>query len=195
MIRRINLIPEELRVVEKGRFYFIAFASLAIYISALYTVYQEKKNDLAAALPERAALQQKLTRLKIKKKGSEGLAESIRKAEMMREDLERKLSFVSLLSTGRTLWSDVLYEVSQIIPPDVWLTSLSSFDAGRAAEGARGVKLNGMAISSPLVTEFMAVIDASPHFGKTALTYAHRTEYEGSEAFSFELTFEIERTG
>jgi Tfp pilus assembly protein PilN len=195
LIQRINLLPKELRVVRKGPFYLFSLISLAIYASILCSVYSGKQTKLTAMEDERSSLMQHISLLKAQDAKYKEIIEKINLTETKKKRVEEKVRIIAAISEGRTPWADALYELSNIIPSGVWLSSLSSLDTVAGEMKAKGVKINGMAFSSSLIADLMAAIDTSPYFEGAAMTYAQKVDYHGRDAFSFELTFRLRRKG
>lgn len=195
MIERINLLPEELRVVRKGHFYLFALVSLTIYAAILYSIYSGKHTKLSAMQGERTSLMQQISILKAQDAKYREIIEKINLTETKKKGVEEKVRIIASISEGRTPWADALYELSNIIPSGVWLSSLSSLDTVGGERKVKGVKINGMAFSSALIADLMAAIDTSPYFEGAAMTYAQKVDYQGRDTFSFELTFRLRRKG
>lgn len=195
MIERINLLPEELKVVRKGPFYLFAVTSILIYIIILYSIYHGRAVNTSRLTAEKASLQQEISLLKTQDAKYKEILEKINITEARKKEVEEKVKLVTSISEGKIPWTDSLYELSNIIPQGVWLSSLSSIDTNIGDRKVKGMKLNGMALSSAIVADFMAAIDTSPYFEGAAMTYAQKMDYNKMEAFSFELTFRFRRGG
>jgi Tfp pilus assembly protein PilN len=116
------------------------------------------------------------------------------------QEAGKKLTTVKNLLKGRVLWSDVLREVSFVVPPGVWLTSIETVEpdssvGGGAPSGSRPtqalggkqVKFIGFAKSDAAMTQFIAALERSEHFTEIALIYSQR----GTEPNSQQVNFEI----
>lgn len=191
MIRRINLLPEELRTVNKRVFYIVALLSLILSLSILYFISQKQETVILAFRAQSDLLQKESNRLSAQNAGYKEVIDGINMTEKRKKEMEEKVGFVRNVSEGRTMWSDYLYELSGIVPAGVWFTNLSTSDVASGDKAVRGLKVDGMAFSSTLITDFMAAIEASPLFIDAALIYVQSTGYHGREAFSFEITFRI----
>lgn len=191
MIRRINLLPEDLRTVNKRVFYIVASLSLILSLSILYFISQKQKTVILASRTQSDLLQKESNRLSAQNAGYKELIDGINMTEKRKKEIEEKVGFVRNVFEGRTMWSDYLYELSGIVPAGVWFTNLSTSDVASGDKVVRGLKVDGMAFSSTLITDFMAAIEASPLFIDAALIYVQSTVYHGREAFSFEITFRI----
>jgi Tfp pilus assembly protein PilN len=186
---RINLLPEDLRVVEKAPFYILVSALFLAYLAGSYLLHQGKQGDYRSLTAELASLSSEVGALKLSDDKILQVSEQIKIVELKKKNLQRRAELVMPLITERIFWSDILYDISNMVKPGLWLTRLDS--SGRVGEGkgVAGVKLNGMALSNDLMYDFMDTIDNSPEFDGAALVYANRDKHGGGDAFSFELTF------
>lgn len=192
MIKRINLLPEDLRTVNKKLFYIAASLSLVLSLSIFYLISQKQKTFILALKTQSDLLQKESDRISAQDMKYKEAMGGINMTEERKKEMEEKVGLVRTISSGRANWSDYLYELSGIVPAGVWFTSLSSQDAASGDKVARGLKIAGMAFSTALITDFMAAIEASPLFRDAALIYVQSTGYQGRDAFSFEITFMTE---
>ncbi|HUK55940.1 MAG TPA: PilN domain-containing protein [Nitrospiria bacterium] len=96
------------------------------------------------------------------------------------------------LLKNRILWSDVVREVSLLVPDDVWLTRLESTDSKSGGfmppSTEAGLHFAGMAQSQAAINRFIAALEHSPRYGYVSLIYAQKEPGEGAQGMSFELT-------
>jgi Tfp pilus assembly protein PilN len=96
------------------------------------------------------------------------------------------------LLKNRIPWSDVVREVSFIVPDGVWLTHMESLDAkpvGLLSTAAgKAVRFVGLAHSQADVNRFISSLERSPRYGAVSLVYAQKGAGEGVQGVSFELT-------
>jgi Tfp pilus assembly protein PilN len=174
-MRAVNLLPREeqprsfaaMRGVAFGAAGGVAFVSVtltALMVSAGGAIQQQNAerdslNAQLAALPHAAVDQQ----------------EAVTNAALASEKNLRITALSSALST-RVAWDRVLSQISQVLPEDVWLTSLTSQTGpgeGSASTGAVGpegasVTLIGSTYSQRGVARFLARLGVIP-----ALTGVH----------------------
>lgn len=191
MIQRINLLPKELRTASKRTFYFIASLLIILYISTLYIVNNAQRANVGALEAKRDSLRQSIAVLAKQDAKYREVIDMINMTEAKNKGIEGRAVLVSRISDGNTKWSDPLYELSNIIPAGLWLSSLSSSDIMAGDKKFKGIRVSGMAFSSSRITDFMAAVEASPFFEGVSLAYVQNTEYKAKEAFSFEITFMI----
>ncbi|HLB05667.1 MAG TPA: PilN domain-containing protein [Thermodesulfobacteriota bacterium] len=191
MIQRINLLPKELRTVSKRTFYFISSLSIILYLSTLYVVNNTQRSNVGVLEAKRDSLRQSIALLARQDAKYREVIDMINMTEAKNKDMEVRAGLVSRISDGNPRWSDPLYELSNIVPAGLWLSSLSSSDIMAGDKKFKGIRVSGMALSSSRITGFMAAIEASPYFEGVSLAYVQNTDYNGREAFSFEITFRI----
>lgn len=123
-----------------------------------------------------------------------------RQETIERQEAEKKLTAVKGLLKDRVLWSEVFREVSFVVPPGVWLTSIETVEPGspigdggssgaRPAQTLEGkqVKFIGFAKSNAAMTQFISALERSEHFMEIALIYAQRSDEPGSQQVNFEI--------
>lgn len=191
MIQRINLLPEELRTVNKRSFYLIASLSIVLFISTLYIVNNTKKVTIKALEAKRDSLRESVAALAQQNALYRAVSDKINATEAKKKGIEARAGLVKRISDSNVRWSGPLYELSKIVPEGLWLSSLSSSDIAGGDKNVKGIKVVGTSFSSSRITEFMAAAEASPFFEGVSLSYVQNTEYKGRDAFSFEITFRI----
>jgi len=125
-----------------------------------------------------------------------------------RQGSEKKLATVKGLLKDRVLWSEVFREVSFVVPPGVWLTSIETVEPGSSVAGGgssgvpagqagsrptpiaegKQVKFIGFAKSDAAMTQFIAALERSEHFMEIALVYSQRGTEPDSQQVNFEIT-------
>lgn len=74
-----------------------------------------------------------------------------------------RISALSAALGGRIAWDGVLRQISQVLPGDVWLTSLATTDAAGAVPGAApSILLTGSTYSQDGVARFLSRIAVLP---------------------------------
>jgi Tfp pilus assembly protein PilN len=116
----------------------------------------------------------------------------IRQTGVSQESAAQQREAMRDLLKNRIPWSDVVREVSFIVPEGVWLTHLESLDAkptgllSTATE--KTVRFAGLAHSQADVNRFISSLERSPRYGAVSLVYAQKDAGEGVQGMSFELT-------
>lgn len=113
--------------------------------------------------------------------------------------VDQQLAAVNHLLKSRVVWSDVLREVSLIVPEGVYLTRLETTESsapggsGGKAPGplshkeGKGIRFVGFAPSHTPITSFMEAMERSPYFTDVALIYAQKGSEVGASRVGFEL--------
>jgi Tfp pilus assembly protein PilN len=95
------------------------------------------------------------------------------------------------LLKNRIPWSDVVREVSFMVPEGVWLTQMESFDSKPAGlfppATGKTVRFIGVAQSQAAVNHFISALERSPRYGSVSLVYTQKGGGEGVQGVSFEL--------
>lgn len=189
MIRRINLLPEDIRTVYKGRFYLFALITLSLFVGVLTEIHYYRQKEMDRLFTAKAALQKEIAFLKSEEVAYKKVIEKVNLTEARKKEIEGKAELVANLSGLVPPWADALYELSNIVPGGVWLSTLSSFDTVAGDKKVKGLKVSGMAFSNGLIADLIAAVNTSPYFEGAAMIYAQSVDYQGKEAFSFEVTF------
>ena len=207
----INLIAE---ILEGERFpveklLLPAALSLPLLLLLLATAWealngQALARQLQQLTVQRDALTQEVVRL------SQEVASFQQQETTEREQAEKKQIAAQGLLKDRILWSEVFREVSFVVPPGVWLTSIETSEPGLSAgsggpsgtlsvqvgpgpkplqpmEGKQ-VKFIGFGKSNAAVTVLLAALERSEHFMDIALVYAQRGAEQDSPQVDFEVT-------
>lgn len=157
---RINLLPPEILEKRKDEARWrwvllggvVAFAVLLVFFTVMYFQVTVKQGEVAATEQEVQTLQQQADQVKIFKEQEDALSQ------------RRKI--VAKATLGRVDWARLLYEVSLVMPPDIWLTNitgveddpLTSTPAGQVADQSAptnesNVTLTGIAIDADVLPD------------------------------------------
>ncbi len=112
--------------------------------------------------------------------------------ETSRESVAQQREAMRDLLKNRIPWSDVVREVSFMVPEGVWLTQMESFDSKPdglfpSATG-KTVRFIGVSHSQAAVNQFISALERSPRYGSVSLTYAQKSGDVSVQGVSFELT-------
>jgi type IV pilus assembly protein PilN len=113
------------------------------------------------------------------------LKEKIGKIEhldALRVEVERKLEIIDQLQKGRFRSLMTLNEIAQVIPKNVWLTSIK--------DKSEEIGLEGLAESNKAVANFMRMLDQSPLFSNVKLLGISRVEVDGMAVRKFTLNLD-----
>ncbi len=191
-MRAVNLLPrdEPTRSFEAKRgIVFLGGGGAALVtvvlatliIGASGTVEQERQSlDLINA--ELAAVP----------KPDPGKAEPQDNAALLTEKAAR-ISALSTVLAGRIPWDEILRQISQVLPEDVWLSSLATSSAVTPAQpgggGAPTLTLNGTTYSQDGVARFLSRISVLPALTNVQLQTS--TSGSGSDVASAVVQFVV----
>ena len=172
---RINLLPYRKERRQKQIIQHLAYLFGALFVVTLTIIGLNFyiTGDLESLQEEKAALQQE-NALLTKKIGD------LKNLDKLRADVEGKLELEDQLQQGRFETLNMLYEVAQIIPENVWFSS--------AVDVAGKLQFTGYAESNKAVANFMRALDGSPMFEDVVLQVIQRQVMDGIPVRSFSLT-------
>jgi len=143
------------------------------------------KKEVKALSVQRDKTQQELARLNGEIGGLS------KQTETNRGTAAQQLEAMRDLLKNRIPWSDVVREVSFIVPEGVWLTHMESQDAKPvgllAPATGKSVRFVGLAHSQADVNRFIESLEQSPRYGAVSLVFVQKSGGEGVPEMSFEL--------
>lgn len=160
--------------------------ALPLLVVAMLTAVEFVKSRSAQSRAQQ--LTQKQDALRQELAGLLGEVEAVRKEQEARIQAEdQRLAAVKDLTKGRVAWSEVLREVSFLVPEGVYLSGLQSGVAPVSLLGAveKEVRFHGVAPSHGSVTRFIAALETSQHFTQISLNYAQQGD--SSDQIDFEI--------
>lgn len=199
MIDRINLLPEELKRAEKKkqiRKGLALFVALNMFFFVLLHLHQksivmDKEKVVSSFKQERKALL-------LKQKSYRIIGDNLKRIEKKNEEIEERMKLVTSIVSSKIYWSEILRRVTLLIPENLWLISISSYNLEDESSGKsdiKGIKFNGTAFSNAQIAQFIFSLENSSIFENIFLTYsAKRTRLE-QELFDFELKADIGSNG
>lgn len=87
---------------------------------------------------------------------------------------------ITLVELRGLPWSDILFQLSEFIPEGVWLT-------GMQAEGGNTLSLDGMALSTDAVADFMEFLTRAPLFANPQTTRIQRAAEEKRSVIRYQV--------
>ena len=178
---RINLLPQEervkrhtlptIRLPRVGSVVpFVALAALALAVVTVATLQSRQvaklQHDVAEARAETERYKPQL--------------EKIREITQKREEVRARLDIIARLDRDRYYRVQLLDEVSQSLPDNMWLSELTEIDDRR-------FKLDGVTFSNFIVARFMESLEASQHWQQVDLDVTQKGEMEELEVVKFTL--------
>jgi len=172
---RINLLPYRPERLKNKILQHLGwlFGSIAVVAVLLMFVNIYGSGQLSDLQTEFGKLQAQ--NLVLKKKIGK-----IRNLDRLRVDVERKLALVDELQQGRFETLKTLSELSEVIPENVWLTSV--------VDNFGQLKVSGLGESNKAVANFMRALDKSALFGNISLQVITRNEAAGVPVRNFSMT-------
>lgn len=104
----------------------------------------------------------------------------IRNLDKLRQEVERKLELIDKLQEGRFHSLVTLNGLAEVIPENVWLTSVS--------DSSGTLAISGLGESNKAVANFMRALDQSPLFANISLQTISRTQSGNVPVRMFSLT-------
>ena len=174
---RINLIPyrvaRQQQQISQHLGNFIGIIVLAGVLSmGAHMMASAQLDDLKVEATQLTAKNQELKE-KIGK---------IEHLDALRVEVERKLEIIDQLQKGRFRSLMTLNEIAQVIPKNVWLTSIK--------DSSEEIGLEGLAESNKAVANFMRMLDRSPLFSNVKLNGISRVEMDGMAVRKFTLNLD-----
>ncbi|MES0371052.1 MAG: PilN domain-containing protein [Mariprofundaceae bacterium] len=172
---RINLLPyrTERRQSQILQHIAILMGMILSISTVLFFVDLYKTSELTTLEDEFSSLKAQNDVLK-KKIGK------IRNLDKLRADVERKLALVDKLQEGRFNSLVSLNGLAEVIPENVWLTSIT--------DSAGALAISGLGESNKAVANFMRALDQSPLFANINLKTIARTQAGNVPVRQFSLT-------
>ena len=174
---RINLIPyrmirQQQRISQHvGNFLGIIVLAVVLSLGA-HSIVSLKLDDLKTQAAQMTAQNQDLKE-KIGK---------IEHLDALRTEVERKLKLVDQLQEGRFRSLITLNEIAQLIPKNVWLTSIT--------DNTTEIGLVGLGENNKAVANFMRLLDQSALFSNVRLQGINRVEIDGMAVREFTLNLD-----
>ncbi len=143
----------------------LVLISLGIWHAHLDGIVEQTQEELEQLRQENEALEKNIGEIKT--------------IDALRAEVEKKLKIIDTLQMGRFRSLTTLFDLSNRIPANVWLTRFE--DAGGH------VRLEGMAESNKAIADFMRAMDHSPHFREIRLEGVSRQRVGGYTVRQFRL--------
>lgn len=176
---RINIFPKELlkvqRVEQGRRIYRIAAVGLAAFLLLCFST----------RLIQSLVIKHRINKMERAKKEMGPTALEVEKLKAQDKEAQEKIILIKRITSYQSLWSPVIYEVSQLTPQEIWLTSFATVKREGRGEMLfveldekveRELKLKGVAPSHQAVVQFMTNLERSPLFQKVAIASTQEKE-------------------
>lgn len=113
----------------------------------------------------------------------------------LRSAQSARLSALSGALARRVSWDRVLRQFSQVLPSDVWLTSLSASAPGAATTTGGGFVLHGFSYSHESVARLLARLSVVPTLTNVRLQNSVKTNTNGRDIVEFSVSADVRPAG
>jgi len=189
-MKHINLIPLEARKLSAQSWikrYILKSPTYRITMSILLLLFLIFIYETSASV--RYRLKVSLQKKQIKKleagleRNKDIQSQIKRESEIAQEanrHIQKRISFLEEARTEAVKWSDVLFLLSKLTPPDLWLSKISL--------NKEAIALNGTTLDNARVSDFMLKIDESGYFKATSFNFTQKNKSKQEEAI---IDFEV----
>ena len=127
-------------------------------------------------------------------------AENAAQNAALAAELSKRSTALSTALAGRVAWDSVLRQVSQVLPDDVWLTSLTSTDPEASetdpnAATATGVVLAGSTYAHSGVARLLSRLSVAPTLANVRLQTSAIAEDGSSTLVQFAILADVKTAG
>lgn len=184
---RINLLPPEdrkkTRRIKLPR--FSAGGPKAVWMIAALVAYAGMVIAIATLQSRQIAdLEVKIAAAKEESKRLAPQLERIRQLTREREEVDRRLGIIASLDRERYFRVQILNELSEVLPPNSWLTSVKE-------TGGTQVTIDGVTFSNYLIADLMTGLDKSDHFQNVALSIAQEGHIMDHKVIQFTVSSRV----
>lgn len=192
MIERINLLPFELRESKKGflKKYSIIIIVILFVLSA-GAIYKVQMVEIQKIEKTTELLKNKKSELSKRQQELLQTIQQINKIENAQTKLKKRIAIIDELINSNILWSDILREISILMPDNVWLNDLSSIDKNDNNKETITLKFRGEASNNISVANFIFAIEQSTLFENAELGYTQKSYLNDMEIVKFEVLCEF----
>jgi Tfp pilus assembly protein PilN len=145
---RINLLPPEITEKRKDekRWRWVIAAALGVLV-VLVCFYLVMFYLVTVKTADVAQIEQQAQQLQVQ-------AEQVKVFQVKQDELKQRRAIVDSALKGRVAWDEMFYEVSLVMPPDIWLQALhgEEDDPLLTEENESIVRFTGWALNSVLDT-------------------------------------------
>lgn len=181
----INLLPPEYRKKQKDfswvtdRRVIWPTVAMIVAVVALFLLFgymQETKSQM----------EDNLARIKAEVEKERPLLTKITSLEKSQGIVNAKISALKSIQVSKKRWVILFENVSSVLPPNMWLTSLSQlseFD----------LEMKGLTFDFSEVAEYMVKLEKQVSVEKVSLVTISTTKVDGEEAYNFTIKVVLKR--
>ena len=175
----INLLPAEYRKVKKDLSWItdrrIIWPTVALFIAivGVMMLYSHTTDTVTG-------LQNDVTRIKAEVERERPLLKKIGELEQKQAIVNTKINALKSIQVSKKRWVVLFENVSSVLPPNMWLTSLSQVSEN-------DLEMKGMTFDFSEVAEYMVKLEKQVSIEKVTLLTIATTKVDGEEAYSFTI--------
>ena len=175
----INLLPPEYRETHKDLSWItdrrIIWPTIA-FIAAIVGVYL-----LNAYITDTiTGLNNELDRVRAEVERERPLLTKISDLEQKRSVINTKINALKSIQVSKKRWVILFENVSSVLPPNMWLTSISQL-------GENELEMKGATFDFSEVAEYMVKLEKQVSVDKVSLVTITTTKVDGEEAYNFTI--------
>lgn len=189
-MRHINLIPPEARKLSaqswikryilKSRIYKVTISiPILLFLIFIYGASTSARDRLKISLQKK-----QIKKLEVELERNKDIQERIKKemdkAQEENRYIQKRVSFLEKAKIEAVKWSDVIFLLSKLTPPDLWLSKISL--------NKEAIALNGTTLDNTRVSDFMLKVDESGYFKATSFNFTQKNKDKPGEAI---IDFEV----
>lgn len=192
-VKYINLVPEDIQArwrLWKRRKALLSVA--AVYAAALILVFINQRVVLHGKRAAVASIEAERNSLAAKGSEYERLSRQLAEVRQAESELKKNFEAGAALAQKRIAWPVLLKRLSNDIPDNVWLKTLSTSDINE--QGGKKMRFVGTAASNRAVSEFVFMLENSGYFEDAVLLYTQKKEYGANSYYDFEVNSTLKKT-
>ena len=198
--RRINLIPYPWQVIEKIRFRKVIVLMVIVFFIILISLYLLQMTQIQKYRAEIRNYRLAQEEINYKQIEVEKLKSDLNLILSKKNDLKRRVEFIEKIRADKVDWTELLRELTLLIPERVWLSKLSVSQSGLGKKGKKETNLRkinviGSSLKSESIPDFVTALEGSPKFSEVELSYVAKKDVGGEEVFNFEISFNFKVVG
>ena len=175
----INLLPGEYRKAQKDFSWItdrrVVWPTVALIVSivAAMMLYSYTTETITG-------LQNDVERIKAEVERERPLLTKIGELEQKQAIVNTKINALKSIQVSKKRWVVLFENVSSVLPPNMWLTSLSQVSEN-------DLEMKGMTFDFSEVAEYMVKLEKQVSIEKVTLLTIATTKVDGEEAYSFTI--------
>ena len=172
-------MPPEYRKVKKDLSWItdrrVVYSTIAIIIAVVGFFFAKTQIDESIT-----SLENEVTRVKAEVERERPLLKKIGDLEQKQAIVNTKINALKSIQVSKKRWVILFENVSSVLPPNMWLTSLNQVSADN-------LEMKGMTFDFSEVAEYMVKLEKQVSIEKVSLLTISTTKVDGEEAYSFTI--------